>query len=216
MADRPPATPERMKDWTYAQVQYENTTKRLVDIAAEIGVRDTQLIARASQYGWTRNRNGEALKETAALILAKQEERTLQLQAIERVNAQMQAEVLSRHRTDIKHARTEVTKLWSEISNEDADLLTLSKIAKSLSESLKTLVLLERQAFGIQGVFEDIEKDNTGSTPAEEAMQSVLNQFASVLGQVAQKPAKDMGDVIEITSPSVTSPSVTPSSEKKE
>lgn len=185
--------PAREGDWDWAQVQYETTDKSTTDIAAEIGVTPTSLISRASRQGWTRDKGKLVAQMTAELVIANREraasKRAADLEVIERVNAQMQAEVLTTHRADIRAARSMCTRFFGELGQAaELDLDEKSTILKRLSESMKTLVLLERQAFGIQGVFEDTEKP-AAPTPLEAtATDAVMSKFAAVL-------AKRMGAV---------------------
>jgi hypothetical protein len=72
-----------------------------------------------------------------------------------------------------------------------------SKTLKSLTEALKTMIALERQAFGIQGALEDPEKPSTPEQ-AVEGMDVILSKFATVLSRTAAQVApKQMGPVVE-------------------
>lgn len=199
MSDKDRFIPARHNDWDWAQVQYETTDRPASAIATNIGVSSTALIARASNKGWTRNKGQLVAKMTAELVLANRErtaeEKERKLAVIERVNAEMQANVLSTHRKDIRHARDLCSTLFSELSTalpaEDVDPLsaldTKSRVLGRLADSMKTLMLLERQAYGIQGVFEDLDKPPPA--PTEQAqVDSVMSKFAAVL-------AKRMGGV---------------------
>jgi len=184
--------PARENDWDWAQVQYETTDKPTTDIATEIGVTATSLIGRASRSGWTRNKGQLVARMTAEMVLANRERlaetKARDLEVIERVNTQMQAQVLSTHRTDIAAARKMCTKFFNELGHEEElDLDTKSRVLSRLADSMKTLMLLERQAYGIQGVFEDTEKP-APTAPAQQATDAVLSKFAAVL-------AKNMGAV---------------------
>lgn len=75
-----------------------------------------------------------------------------------------------------------------------------SKSLKALGESMKTLIALERQAFGIKGVLEDAE--DTQSDPADvvAGMDLVLSKFATILQRTGdQIRPKPMGDVLDIS-----------------
>ena len=197
--------PARHSDWDWAQVQYETTDKPTVDIATEIGVTPTLLISKASNKGWTRNKGNLVAKMTAEMVLANRERlaevQERKLAVIERVNAEMQASVLSTHRKDIKQARNICSDLIGELitvapSAEDDDPLaaldTKSRVLGRLADSMKTLMLLERQAYGIQGVFEDLDKPPPTPT-AQGQVDAVMSKFAAVL-------AKRMGGVEVVAS----------------
>lgn len=179
-------------DWDWAQAQYEGTDMPVQDIARAVGCSHTELVSRASRAGWTRNKGKLVAQMTAEMILANRErqaeKKLKEFEVIERVNAEMQARVLSTHRTDIKAARNICTRLFNDLQHEaEADLDTRSRILARLSDSMKTLLLLERQAYGISGVFEDVDKPPaTTATPTQ--ADAVLAKFAAVL-------AKNMGAV---------------------
>jgi hypothetical protein len=192
-------TPARHNDWDWAQVQYESTDLSTTDIATIIGVTPTALIARASNRGWTRNKGKLVAQYTAELVLANREReaeaRQQKLAVIERVNAEMQANVLTTHRKDIKQARNICGQLFDELAvatpgDDDspiAHLDTKSRVLSRLADSMKTLMLLERQAYGIQGVFEDLDKPPPAPTEQGQ-VDAVMSKFAAVL-------AKRMGGV---------------------
>jgi hypothetical protein len=190
--------PGREGDWTWAQVQYETTSKSADEIGAAIGATATSIISRASRYQWTRNHRSTSVNQTADLLLAakvsKADELRIRYEAIEKVNVAMQAEVLSVHRQDIKSARNACTSLWSELKEDhlNEDPLSLddkSRIIQRLTTSMKTLIQLERQAFGISTVIEDPEAPQEKTVSAN-ALDMVLSKFAAVLqtSEPRQKP----------------------------
>jgi len=198
--------PGRKNDWAYAQLQWESTDKSAPTIAAEIGVQPTALISHASRCGWTRDRARNTTAQAAALLLANTEamnaRRRAELEVIEKVNAAMQAEVLSKHRKDISAARTACTTLMDRVLTAQAEedepeleeLQRRANIMVKLSTSMKTLVLLERQALGITTVLQDPEDGDTGAqTPQAAALDMLVNKFASVLQN--QHPAQVVVDV---------------------
>ena len=193
MADKAVLIPARENDWDWAQVQYETTERSVTDIATNIGVPPTSLISRASRNGWTRDKGKLVAKMTAEMVIANRvresEHRQEKLAVIERVNVEMQARVLTDHRKDIQKARSMCVSFMGELEgNEDAlDLEGKTKVLSKLADAMKTLILLERQAFGIQGVFEDTEKPPPSPTEQQQ-VDAVMSKFAAVL-------AKKMGAV---------------------
>lgn len=192
MARPDPLFPNRKGDWEYAQVQYETTTKSCDEIGLEIGMTATTVIAKASSKGWTRNRKSAIVAHTAELALATLESRKKQreekLEVIERVNIEMQAAVLKTHRKDIAAARrisnTLMDRLKLEIEDRSEEAMTLdmaSGIMKRMTDSLKTLILLERQAFGIQSAIEELETTAESRTPEGTALDMLMHKFASAL-----------------------------------
>lgn len=193
MADKAVLIPARENDWDWAQVQYETTERSVTDIATNIGVPPTSLISRASRNGWTRDKGKLVAKMTAEMVIANRvresEHRQEKLAVIERVNVEMQARVLTEHRKDIQKARSMCVSFMGELEgNEDEmDLEGKTKVLSKLADAMKTLILLERQAFGIQGVFEDTEKPPPSPTEQQQ-VDAVMSKFAAVL-------AKKMGAV---------------------
>ena len=117
----------RHMDWDYAQVQYETTTLNLDEIGRLIGVSAAAIAGRASRFGWSRDRKSQLTAATAELELAKIEDerkdREARREVIERVNIEMQARVLSTHRTGIKAARDVCTAMWTELKDTE-DLIS--------------------------------------------------------------------------------------------
>jgi len=193
--------PRKAGDWDFARGLYESTTHHVDDIAKAIGVSPTMLISRASREGWTRDPTGKTVQHLTNLALAEKEKHRIKVAEIERVNVQMQSEVLVKHRRDIAQARTVCTKLFTELAtNGPEDLGDQVNILKKLADSMKTLILLERQAYGIQTALEDPEKPPEVTTPDRSSTDKVMEKFASILSGIeASLPtAKDMGTVIEI------------------
>jgi len=193
VGDRAVFLPAREQDWDWAQVQYETTSRPIQDIATNIGVPATSIISRASRNGWTRDKGKLVAKMTAEMVIANRvresEQRQEKLAVIERVNAEMQARVLTEHRKDIQKARGLFVSFMGELErNEDEmDLEGKVKTLSKLTDSMKTLILLERQAFGIQGVFEDTDRPPPSPTEQQQ-VDAVMSKFAAVL-------AKKMGAV---------------------
>lgn len=203
--------PARQNDWDWAQVEYETTDRPVADIGKIIGVSATQVISMASRNGWTRNKANLVAKMTAEMVIANRESlseiRKQRMAVIERVNAEMQAEVLVGHRKDIQQARNLCNRMFGELANyggpsaddEETPISLLdrkSRILSRLADSMKSLISLERQAYGIQGVFEDVEEANQqSSAPTAAQTDAVLSKFAAVL-------AKKMGAVEVVSSDS--------------
>jgi len=202
------ALPNREGDWDWAQVQYETTSKPADVIGQEIGVTATSVISRASRYGWTRNRAISTINTTAEMALAarlsNEEKHRLNMEAIEKVNQLMQAEVLANHRKDIKRARDITNDIFDSLAadmgdHEHArDHEHASKTLQRLATSLKTFILLERQAYGIVGAIVDPEEQTPDSIPAS-ALNTILDKFASVIQKGQQStPQAPMADVVEM------------------
>lgn len=173
----------RPNDWEWAKAQYETTSRPTDDIAADIGVSVTSLISKASRERWTRNIPRQVVVTAAAQALAAKTSELERHEAEKRAFYEVQARVIREHRDDISLARRHTTRLFAELQNSEEDLPTQVKILRGLSESLKTQILLERQAFNISGPLEDPEKDAARLTPEQQdtRMAHVMAVFAKAL-----------------------------------
>lgn len=143
-------TQDLVRNFAHARIQYEAGLKSIPDIAEEIGVSPSTIIARASNEHWIRDPLAKAKIFTSTLIareeLARDKDLMEQARA-ERVNAEMQARVLVQHRIDIQRARTLTMRLFSELEDMTENLTLyerLSDIVKSEGlTSGKTLRVFE-------------------------------------------------------------------------
>ena len=85
------------------------------------------------------------------------------------------------------HPRFSAERARALLRRTSVDPADKVKTLSKLTDSMKTLILLERQAFGIQGVFEDTEKPPPSPTEQQQ-VDAVMSKFAAVL-------AKKMGAV---------------------
>lgn len=73
---------------------------------------------------------------------------------------------------------------------------------RALGESLKTLIALQRQAFGITGVLEDADQPVQDAQAAVQGMDAILAKFATVLQRTASAVApRQMGEVVDAAAP---------------
>jgi hypothetical protein len=66
------------------------------------------------------------------------------------------------------------------------------KAFKTLTDAMKNIILLERQAFGVATMIEDPE--NPVTAPTETAIDTLLSRFELVLQEKSAPPIKQMGD----------------------
>ena len=112
--------PDKQQDWEYARAQYEAGIKSVRVIADEIGVTPVTVYARSGNEGWVRNTQALEQKKVEykiALEAERAQELVIQRDKAERVNAEMQAIVLVKHRTDISRARTITMRLFKELED---------------------------------------------------------------------------------------------------
>lgn len=192
--------PNRENDWDWARHRYETSDLSCDQIGTEIGVSATSIVSKASRQGWTRNRRENSIERSAELVLAqklsREEEIRIRFEAVEKVNTAMQAELLQRHRHDINHAKAICLDLFNDLKESRADvdpetrmgLMDTSMVMQRLANSMKTFILLERQAYGIAGVIEDPEVPRQQQTVPVAVLDSVMDKFAKVLQFSREKP----------------------------
>lgn len=199
----PVKPPPQSRDW--ARVQYERNGMSTKDISIACQVTQTTIVSWVSKDGWVRNPQDVAQRERQALVLQDQSKREQNVALIERVNVEMQARVLSEHRTEISRLKKITSKLWKELDEnvDEHDLMDRTMMLQRLVGASKTVLQLDRQAHGIQGAIEDPTAPQSTSLLAgsatDDAMAALLNKFASVLstGKSPTDPRTtvDMGSV---------------------
>ena len=119
MATAPTTECTHQDDWPWAQCQYETTQATTRSLAQALGVSQTAIMARATKYGWQRNKHSHVVQATATLLAQQVAKQTAthqhHLQALEKVNVDMQARLLMDHRTDIARARRLCMRLVDEL-----------------------------------------------------------------------------------------------------
>ena len=165
-------TPTKRKqiDWEAVEMEYRAGVRSLKDIGTEFGVSDAGILKRAKRDGWDRDLTARIqakaeAKVSAAIVSAEvSEARTIAEKQVVEINAQAVANVRLAHRTDIRRLRDHAMKLQNELETMEAatenkaPLATRTAIAKQIADIHKTLMGLEREAWGIQNSTE-------GSTP---------------------------------------------------
>ena len=173
-----------------------------------------QVISRASRDGWTRGRKSAVVINTAELALAQaqlvQTTRERDREVIERVNIEMQARMLVKHRRDIGRAQVLSTKLLNELdqtpSVDEEGVSTLGfrvQTLQRLANSMKTFILLERQAYGVTTALEDpTEQTLEANNPDAKALDLLMSKFASALQKgKTPLPPTPMADVVDVNVP---------------
>lgn len=149
-------------DWERIEADYRAGMKSVREIAAENGVTHPAIMKRAKRDSWDRDLSARIQAKADALVTkqtvtaevtaAKLE---TERQVIE-VGAQALANVKLAHRTDIKRMRDHVAKLhaeleaFEEVTENKPGLGVRVDLAKKIADAQKTLVGLEREAWGIQ------------------------------------------------------------------
>lgn len=161
-------------DWEAVEIQYRAGIRSLKDIGKEFDVSDAGILKRARRDGWERNlkakiqARAEARVSAAAVSEEVRARTKIHEQQVVEANALAVADVRLSHRRDITRTRTIAMRLLAELEEQAAgeevegqqecapeartDALSLQakvKVLKDLGESLRVLVALERQAYGI-------------------------------------------------------------------
>lgn len=179
---------KKIADWERIEFDFRAGIMSLREIAAAHGITEGAIRKRAKRDGWERDLGVKIQAKAESLVrkeLVRNEVRSSgAYQATEReiveVNAQMQADVILAHRTDITRGRKLSMSLLAELemqtgSAEDFEKLGVLMAApdekgmdklnemyrkvistpgridsvKKISETLKNLIALEREAFGL-------------------------------------------------------------------
>lgn len=169
---------------------YEAQNMSTADIAKMMDTPQTIILEWAAHGKWTRDRNALATRERAALV---------RMQEVELITKDMQARALAGHRQEIRDMRSVAQTLWAELSQEQDQLSAKVRTFERLVNSSKTLILLERQALGIETVIMDPTEPKELINPSSggiDPMEALRNKFSAVLSpKETAPPVKDMGDV---------------------
>ena len=215
-------------DWAKGQALYEAGLHSIAKIARELGCSDAAVAARVQRYGWTKDPDALARRaEERERLLARstQEDRD----RVIAISASMQSTVLVAHRSDIKTARTLVSKLLEELSTITTENQTLRELGElmhapddrgmdklnaayrkvislpervtglnTLSTALKTLIMLERQAFNIEGALVDPEAERPKDDVVK-GLDKIMDKFNEVLALQAPQPSAPTEIVLDVS-----------------
>ena len=222
-AGAPPPLPSHHDDWVWAQAEYESGRSSITAISKEIGSTVGLVSAAAQRGAWVRDPHAKArIMEESRRILATQvalekgsiERITAQMQskvlveqrtdikaarllcqtllaelAAVSLNVQAFEELGDMMREPNEHGRDRLNDVYRKVLK----LPERSQTLTSLVNALKTLIMLERQAFGIEGLLEDPEQ----ARPAAEVtkgLDAIMAKFDAVLQ--LQAPAQAPIEVI--------------------
>lgn len=173
-------------DWERVELDYRAGILTLREMATLHGVSHVAISKRAKKFGWVRDLSAK-VKAKADALVTKQlvtkevtaEKLVTEAKHVE-VGAQLLANVVLAHHSDIGRGRALVMRLLSELEHQTADvalyeqlgdllkfddektsdkrlellnkviaLPARTKVMKDLADALRTLIGLEREAFGI-------------------------------------------------------------------
>jgi len=164
-------------DWESIEADYRSGVMSFRAMEEKHGITHGAIRKRAKRDGWTRDISGKIKQKAQELVHTAEvhskvhtEDKSKQVTEKEQIDvgAKLQADIILKHRKAIGKHQTVAQNLMTELE-EDADkpkgdktklaLSTKTGILKQLSETLKTLNGLEREAFGIDSKF-DPDKGN--------------------------------------------------------
>lgn len=225
MASAQITLPSRNEDWNWAQAAYESGRFSVSQIAKDVGSTIGKVSSMAQRGGWVRDPNAKArIQEEANAIIAKQvgEERasieriTAQMQSkvlvahrkdihAARLLCQMLVSELAAVSLNLEIFE-DIGELLRSPDDRGRDRLNdayhrvlklpeRSATLASLANTLKTLIMLERQAFSIEGQLDDPD----AKRPQEEVtrgLDKIMDKFNQVLALQAPPPASTPVQVI--------------------
>ena len=181
------AQPRARVDWDALKPHYSAGIRPLREIGEQFGCSDAAIVKHAKKEGWERNltqkiKDKADAKLAAALVAQERAEEPAQklTEAVRvEVEAEVQARVRQSHRTDINRSKRIANKLLQALESLEiaeapseqfraarkaatelppvATLKEATAVFKQLVDAQKTLVSMEREAYGIAHLQEDPE-----------------------------------------------------------
>ena len=161
-------------NWEAVEKEYRVGIRALRSIGGEYGCTEAAIRKRAKRDGWTRDLSARIKDKADELVrkeLVRKEVRkndfANEKQVVE-ANAEAIKDVIIGQRTDIKKARQLVTKYFDELSTSEGEISfgVRVDVVKKLSDALKNLVTMERQAFRM-------DEMPIGTVTLEETIESI-------------------------------------------
>lgn len=217
--------PAPVYDWVKGQQLYEAGILSINQIAKQLGCSDSAVANMASRKGWLRDPTARAKVEAERQALIAKESEQVKTEIISiSARQQADVLVQHRKRIAIaQKVVTDLLEEVSKISSEQELFDELGELMNSpdergidrlnkayrrvislperasclntLATALKTLIMLERQAFGIEGRLEDPETPKD-TTEVVRGLDAIMDKFNQVLAQ--QVPVSPEGRAAEL------------------
>lgn len=160
-------------DWERIELDYRAGIKSLRQIADDHGISEGAVRKRAKRDDWTRDLSGR-IQDKAEQLVRKEAVRSLVRtdgaiteRVLVEANAKAAADIRLSHRRDIARAKGVANGLLDELE-DGAQMYELDarvKMAKTLAETLRITVDMERQAFGMDAKGADSSPGSAGYVP---------------------------------------------------
>ena len=160
-------------DWERIELDYRAGIKSLRQIADDYGISEGAVRKRAKRDDWTRDLSGR-IQDKAEQLVRKEAVRSLVRtdgaiteRVLVEANAKAAADIRLSHRRDIARAKGVANGLLDELE-DGAQMYELDarvKMAKTLADTLRITVDMERQAFGMDAKGADTTPGSAGYVP---------------------------------------------------
>lgn len=179
-------------DWEGIERDYRAGLLTLRQIGEQHGVTHGAINKRAKRDGWDRDLSAK-IKAKAESLVSKQgvskevsKEQKVSEQAIIDANAQAITNVILSHRSGIGRLRAIAESLMEKLEGPDSEIEFPGQVAsvKSLSETLKNLIGLERQAFNVDGAKTPEDLSSTEKVSLLELSRRMLFIFSSGINEL--------------------------------
>jgi hypothetical protein len=148
-------TEKKPIDWERIELDYRAGILTLREMASEAGVTEGAIRKRAKRDDWVRDLSAKIKAKADDLVRRHEVRSTVRtdLALTERVLISAGAEAILAvrigHKVRITRHSELLDTLQAELESDGSDLATRVDISKKLSDTLKTLITLERDAFDI-------------------------------------------------------------------
>lgn len=167
-------TTRKIVDWEAVERDYRTGIKTLRAMAQEHGITHGAINKKAQKEGWERDLSerialrAAELVSRAAVSAEVSKARVDTDKAVVEANAEMQKGIILMHRSDLKKLRDRANKYEAELNDCTDELGKRVSILRQLADTQKSIIGLERQAFGI-----DADKNNSNGSSIEDVLAEI-------------------------------------------
>jgi hypothetical protein len=146
------AKERRVIDWEAIEREYRAGQLTVREIGAAQGISHVAVLKRAKRDGWERDLSAAVREKVTARLVTDGVTKAVTAREAVEIAAERGVQIVREHRAIIGRARAVADKMLGELEAPDVDgsLKDRSSVLVNLSNSTKTLVGLERQAFGLE------------------------------------------------------------------